>query len=72
MNTIVMSHLRAVTNADEQPDPRNPEVYRGGLASARAALRDGVSRRYRHDHDKAGDDPQDPQDPQDRAQERDA
>ena len=31
-------------------DPRDPEVFRGGLASARAALRDGVTRRYRHDH----------------------
>ena len=47
------------TGAD-QADPRDPEVFRGGLASARAALRDGVTRRYREgqrvavaDHDGA-------------------
>ena len=32
------------------PDPRDPDVYRGGLASARAALRDGATRRFQRDH----------------------
>lgn len=34
--------------------PRDPEVYRDGLASARAALREGTSRRFRHERAEGG------------------
>jgi len=50
-------------SSDDDADPRSPEVYRGGLASARAALREGVSRRHRHADrarsDEGGDGPED-------------
>ena len=32
-------------------DPRDPQLYRTGIASARAALREGVARRHDRDRD---------------------
>jgi hypothetical protein len=45
---------------DEALDPRDPALYRSGLSSARAALRDGRARQHARaaaedDHDPGGD-----------------
>ena len=38
-------------NGDTTDDPRDPQLYRNGIASARAALREGVARRHDRDRD---------------------
>lgn len=52
--TAVLQLVPPVDDDDKAADAavgrqRDPEVYRDGLASARAALREGTSRRFRHE-----------------------
>jgi hypothetical protein len=35
-------------------DPRDPQLFRSGIASARAALRQGVARRHGREHQDPG------------------
>ncbi len=45
--TAVARLVRSDEFEPDRADPRDPDLYRPGLASARAALREGVGRRHR-------------------------